>query len=836
MMRLWTFTAREIKSRPGRAGLTLASIVIAVAAVVSVNLAATTTRRAYKDMYESLAGRAALEVVAEGGGPFEESTVDVLEKTPGVKAVAPLFQQPTVLRHGNRWLNVMVMGIDPIRDKAVRDYPLKEGRYFDGNGALLEAEFAAGLDIKLGQEVRLLTRRGGTGVPVVGLLAPRGAINFNQGAIVFLPLPVVQRLFRRPHEINTASLVLNDSADPAQVLATLARHLPAGIRAQTPAARTQLASETLQSTEQGLNFAYGLILMLAIFMILNTFLMNVSERRRQLAILRAIGATRGQITGMLLGEGLIMGVVGALVGATVGLGGACLLMKAMSHLFTAPLPAIHFAATPFLAAVAVGPGIALLGTFIPARMAGKISPLEGMRPVVAEAGRRVSPWFALVGLTLYLITAVVLAACVLGWLPIVFSVPAGIAVTVTFVLLFPPVLAPLVRAIALSLSPILRAEGGVAQRQVLRRRARTTLTVGVLYLAVSTGIGLGTAITDNVEDVRTWFRRTTVGDFFLSATTPDPETGMTARMPEELGGEVGKIPGVASVHRVRFVSARAGDQPVVVIVSDFAAQEQLPLDLRDSDPAAVRRQLLAGEVVVGSALAQRAGLAAGKEIVLETKSGSRRFRVAATTNSYTVGGLVVCMEWAVGQRLLGAEQVDAFAVKAAPGALAKVEAGLRAMARQRDFTVYSYAELSRMQEAIMSGVVGSLWGLLALAFIVAAFGIANTLTMNVLEQTREIAILRVLGMSRRQVRKMVLSQAVIMGTMGLLTGLIAGLTTVYVIDLCMLPLIGHAVQMTIRPVLLLGCFATALAIVLLAAWMPAERATRLDLLIALHYE
>jgi putative ABC transport system permease protein len=246
--------------------------------------------------------------------------------------------------------------------------------------------------------------------------------------------------------------------------------------------------------------------------------------------------------------------------------------------------------------------------------------------------------------------------------------------------------------------------------------------------------------------------------------------------------------------------------------------------------------LVGGEVVLGSALAQRAGLTPGKEIVLETKSGARRFRVAATTNSYTVGGLVVCMEWAVGQRLLGADQVDAFAVKAAPGALAKVEAGLRAMARDHNFTVYSYAELSRMQEAIMSGVVGSLWGLLALAFIVAAFGIANTLTMNVLEQTREIAILRVLGMSRRQVRKMVLSQALIMGTMGLLTGLIAGLTTVYVIDLCMLPLIGHAVVMTIRPLLLLGCFAVALAVVLLAAWMPAERATRLDLLIALHYE
>ena len=127
--------------------------------------------------------------------------------------------------------------------------------------------------------------------------------------------------------------------------------------------------------------------------------------------------------------------------------------------------------------------------------------------------------------------------------------------------------------------------------------------------------------------------------------------------------------------------------------------------------------------------------------------------------------------------------------------------------------LHSALDVRRMFDAAVAGVVGSLWGLLALGFVVAAFGIANTLAMNVLEQTREIALLRVVGMTRRQVRRTILVQAVIMGIIGLAGGAIAGLLTAYMIHLSLPPLMGRHLTFAASPSLIAGCSVVALILV-----------------------
>ena len=223
-------------------------------------------------------------------------------------------------------------------------------------------------------------------VKVVGLLSPRGAAGFRQGETVLLPLAAAQSLFGSPNSITLLSLVLAGSADEAAVRAEVARRLPAGLAVRSPAARSQLAKETLLNAEQGLNFACALTVVLAVFIILNTFLMNVGERRRQLAILRAIGATRSQIMRMMLREGLVMGIVGTVLGFPVGLAGAYYLQTGMAAISGTPTPRIHLTLIPLLLAALLGPAMTLAGTFFPARTAARISPTEGFRPVVARRG------------------------------------------------------------------------------------------------------------------------------------------------------------------------------------------------------------------------------------------------------------------------------------------------------------------------------------------------------------------------------------------------------------------------------------------------------------------
>lgn len=840
-MILWRFTAREIRNRPGRTLLTLLSIVIGVAAVVAVTVATGTARQAYEEMHESLAGRTGLEVVSEGQGLPMEDTVAALEKLSGVKSAVPSVQKPTILYTGGARLRLLAMGIDPAADKAVRDYELRQGKFLDqARGALLEAGFAQGIGVKVGDTVRLLSGNRGVRlreVEVIGLLELRGVAGFKQGGIVLLPLDDAARWFLRPGLVNNIALVLDRSADPKQVAAAVSAVLPPGTIVRPPAARTALASETMVSIDYGLKFAYALSVVLAVLMILNTFLMNVKERRRQLAILRAVGATRGQIVSMLLREGLVLGIVGTILGFLAGLAGASLIGRAVAQLYGSPPTAVHLTPASFALAAVLGPAMALLATYLPARSAAQVSPIEALQPPIATGSSSgLSRSFIITAITVYSATGLGLLGTIVGVLPGQWAIYIGVAFMASVVLLVPMVVAPLVHLTSAVFRPLLGVEGLLACRQMLRRRARTSLTLSVLFLAISTGIGLGTTINNNVEDVRSWFRRTVIGDFFVRAMFPDPATGTAADIPESLGQEIRAIPGVQSMATIRYVPAEAAHQPVVIFVRDFPADTPPPLHLVAGDPDQIQSRLDAGEVLVGSVVAKRLGANPGDTIELKTNAGPRKVRVAGITTEYMLGGLILQMNRSAAKTMFDVGGVDAFLIKADPQARAEVGQRLRQFTADRGLMLNSFAELSDRLEATMAGVVGSLWGLLTLGFIVAGFGIANTLTMNVLEQTRELALLRVVAMTRRQVAKTILSQAGVLGVIGIITGIITGMTTAFTISLTTMPMLGYQIHFSVDPWLVIGCFVFALVIVAVASWVPAKRAAGLDLLEALKYE
>ena len=190
---------------------------------------------------------------------------------------------------------------------------------------------------------------------------------------------------------------------------------------------------------------------------------------------------------------------------------------------------------------------------------------------------------------------------------------------------------------------------------------------------------------------------------------------------------------------MRFVNAQVAEQPVVILVQGLTQGEGVPVNLAVGDPDDVTQRMFAGEAVVGTVLAQRCGLKVGGEVELTTNAGVRRVRIAGLANEYLVGGLVLHMEREAARRLFDVGGVDVFMIKAYPVDRAAVEARLRELTQRHGLMLHSFAELSGQLDAMLNGVVGSLWGLLVLGFIVAGFGIANTLTMNVLEQTRELA-------------------------------------------------------------------------------------------------
>jgi putative ABC transport system permease protein len=213
-----------------------------------------------------------------------------------------------------------------------------------------------------------------------------------------------------------------------------------------------------------------------------------------------------------------------------------------------------------------------------------------------------------------------------------------------------------------------------------------------------------------------------------------------------------------------------------------------------------------------------------------------RVRVAALVVDYTSGGSSLHVRRDTGKKVFGIEASDLVLVTAVPGRAAALEEPLGAIAGRHAMLLRSFGDVKAFIDRIVGGVVGSLWAILGLGFVVGSLGVANTVTMNVLEKKRTLGLLRAVGMTSRQVTRVVVLESILLGMAGGLIGLLGGLVTAVFIQLASQPLLGHPIRPSFRPMVVLANLAAAVLVTALAAWIPARRAARLDLLEAVSSE
>jgi putative ABC transport system permease protein len=839
---LWTYTAREMQRRPGRTLLTLLGIVIGVATIMATWVTVDATRRAYRDLFEQATGRASLEVVAQGYGGFDATLVAQIKAVPGVKAALPAIQTPAALVGPSGTIPVLVLGIDPVRDGIVRDYPLREGRQLgDADGILLEAGFAATHRCEVGTTAHLWTPTGLALLPVQGLMEPSSTATLNGGAVVVMPLGTAQRLFGLTNQVNTVHLVLDSDIDQERVESDLRACLPQDLVVQAPASRAGLAQDILLFAQQGFASLSVVSLVAGAFVILNSFLMNLGERRRQLAILRTLGATRIQVTYLLLGEALFLGVCGTALGIAVGMVLTLASVRIVATVLGVAPQDVHWTARPFLVAVLLGPGMSIAATFVPARRAGQRRPLEELVPRRRGPGRPLRRWPCLAGLGLLSAPMVLETGLRRGWF-MSSSAPALMAgSTMLFLigsaLVLPLLLPGLLRAAGLILVPFFGVASRLAIRNLDRHRARTTLTVGVLMIAVVFAIAFGTALLNWIQGLHRWSTKFVSGSFYVRCSIPDLTTQVTgATLPESIGQELQTLEGVERVDSISAVPARAADFQVMVLAMTLSPQSRFPFELVEGNLSEAVHKLQQGEVVLGTRIASRLRLYAGMAIMLETRHGPRQLRVAGIARDYSAGGMVVVMDLAKAKQLFAMKGILCFVVSAPEEAGPALGGRLQAYCRERNLVLQSKAEMHDWFESKIAGAVVFCWVLLALAFVVSSLGVLNTLTMGLLEQTREIGVLRALGMNRGQVRSLVMCQALAIGVASLAAGLLLGITWSYWMPLPGDPLVGppHATHLDLR--LIGGCILAALGVPILASLFPSRNAAKLAVSGALRHE
>jgi len=839
-MTLIRYSLGEAMRRPGRTLLTLAGVVIGVAAMLSISMTVDSTRRVYGELFSTLAGRADLEITPDGMGGIDVDVIDRIRAIPGITAAVPVIQTTAGLVADGRTTPMTVLGVDPAADSAVRDYSLVAGEMLGKrDGVLLVADFAAQRNLVLGKSVRMIGPTGMIELPIVGLLSMRGAAAVNAGAAAFMPLHTAQRVFNLPGRVNSIALVLSPGVLPAVAQSRVAPMMPPGTSIREPAARGMVAAESMVGAEYGLSTMSIVSLTAGAFVILNSIMMSLSERGKNLAILRALGMTRRQLTNMLLAEAVVLGLVGTALGLLAGWGLAWVFRAMMEQLMLVDLPEPTFNAATLIGPIILGPLCTLLAGFQPARLAARREPIATLKgaPGAAHASRVRGTHL---GLAFFALSALFIVLLLTGRLPAEFAkaslAPVMAMMMTGMILSLPPALPGLLRGVSRLTRGFGRIESDMGVRQLRRHPVRTALTVGVLSISIMVCLAVGNTLVNNIRDVGEWGRSISAADYFVRAYMPDP--GMTAltALPDSVESDLLKLDGVTDVFKVNFIPGTSAGQPILIMPKSFAADRPLLLDLVEGEPDGVLAGLKRGEVVIGSVLAHRRGLKLGDEIELQTTAGPRRLRVAGIATEYTAGGHIVYLDWAPAVDMFGITGVHVFGVIAKPGASDRAGEALRPYTSEHSYQLESCAAFRKMIDDLMAGVVAAMWTLMALSVVTASLGAVNTLTMNVLEQTRELGVLRAVAMTRGQLKRFILGQGAVLGLTSLVPGLIGGVVFGYLMHLSRYPLLGVQVDYRLEPMLVIGAIVIGPAISILASLIPSRRAARTSIIEALRYE
>lgn len=855
-MSLRKFSTRSLTSRLGRTALTILSIVIGVSAVVAVSVMTETTRTAQARMFATVNGKATLEVKTAGSGGFEHGVLEEVRKVPGVQIAVPLLTEASKLMKGEQVVKLTTLGIDTKLDPEVRDYEIAAGKMAEPRGSdkskpyqmVLDEGFAQSQNLQLGDVLSMRTRVNKYELELVGLARPKGGAAMRQMAVAMVPLEDADRMFNRTDfrgTISSVQIVTPEKADVDKIAAAIKEVLPEGLTVRPPTAGGGMMKKTLMSTEQSLFVSTVFSFVLAVFIILNTFFMNVGERRRQLAIMRAVGATGKQLMNTMLGEAVLLGVIGTVIGIPAGIGLAYVMNQSMSKGFDVILPDPQLNWLPIVLAVVLGIGTSVFGAFVPAWRAGQVSPMEGLSRVSREdiegSGRR----YLFLGVVLMAVGSLIIYLAITGrvW---IYTGPFGaVSLLVGVVFLSPLFLQPLISVFAAVIKPFTRVEGEMALRQILRHQVRTQLTIGVLFVAAAVVVGMTISIKDNVRDMQDWFRASITADFIVRSLMPDIDTGASPPLPDEVGQEIAAIPQLDSgiVEAIRFVQnvkvqdPQGAETTIVVVAREFADPQPPAFDITAGEKYGLREKLFDGQVVVGSILAHDLKVTVGDEIQIVGQDGSEKVKIAAVANDYLVAGLTVYMQRKTAERILNVQGVDGFTIRAGNKEdLTAIRDELAKITSKYQLLLQSNIELSRTIDGMKAGVELGMWALVYIAFIVAMIGVVNTLTMNVLEQTRELSMLRIVAMTKNQVRKTILTQALLISTAGLMPGILIGILVAFIMNIAFEPSYGRQIEFHFYPGLLSGALVGAIAITLIAAWFPAQRAANVDLATALHYD
>ncbi|MGW1813935.1 ABC transporter permease [Streptomyces sp. NPDC002125] len=651
--------------------------------------------------------------------------------------------------------------------------------------AMIDADTAEEHHLKLGDEVRTIAVTGDIRARITGIAS--FTVTNPGAAVVYLDTATAQqKLLGAPgvftHISVTAEPGVSDTQLKKNVATALGDSASYKLRTQEEAAadgKDSMGSFLDVMKYAMLGFA-GIAFLVGIFLIVNTFSMLVAQRTREIGLMRAIGSSRKQVNRSVLVEAVLLGIVGSVLGVGAGIGLAVGLMKLMGAMgMELSTRDLTIAWTTPAIGLALGIVVTVLAAYIPARRAGKVSPMAALRDAGTPADAK-SGWVrAALGLVLTGAGAAGLWTATRADEASEGSLYLGLGVVLSligFIVIGPLLAGVVVRVLGAVVLRLFGPVGRLAERNALRNPRRTGATAAALMIGLALVACLSVVGSSMVASATDELDKSVGTDFIVQSNTGQLIVPQAAQAIE-------KVPGIEHVTDYRVLSATftnpdgsTADEQVT------AADPTYPQDLRRKTTAGdLAKAYGADSMSVGSDYAALHRIEVGDKITVAFKAGdTAQLKVAAITSDDTnVDRGANYTNVTTAERYVDAGSMPKNMImfaSAEDGKEKEAYAALKSsLAAYPQYKVQNQADFKEDLKNQIGQLLNIVYGLLALAIIVAVLGVVNTLALSVVERTREIGLMRAIGLSRRQLRRMIRLESVVIALFGALLGLGLGM-------------------------------------------------------------
>jgi len=845
---------RGMARRKLRTALTAIAIVLGVALITGTYVLTDSIKGAFGGIFTSsyrgtdatVTGKSAFSLSNNGtttAPPFDESLLPVIRGLPdvadavgGVGGIAHLVLNGKVVVFGGA--PNLGFSVDPTRPK-LNTLTLIDGKWPGQNQVVIDQATAQKKDLKVGQSVGVQANGPTLPMKISGFVHFGGAASLGGATLSGFDLPTAQRVFKRVGKLDQIRAEARPGVAPAQLAAEIRNVLPPGTQVRTGQAQ---ARSDAKDVEGFLNFLQdfllafgGIALFVGAFVIANSLSITITQRTRELATLRTLGASRFQVRFSIFVEALVIGSIASVVGIGVGLGLGLGLFKLFDAVgFTLPNNGVVLHTRTVVVAILVGVLVTVLASLRPAARATRVPPIAAVREGAELPPGRFAKYRP-VGSAL--LTALGFALLIyglfghdLGTKKILLFMGLGTLLVFLGVSLLSARFArPLAWVLGAPASRFGGAPGALARDNARRNPQRTASTASALMI----GLALVTLVAVIAAGITKSFRGA-VNDLWISGYAITAQNNFDP-IPIAAGNAAAQTPGVEAIANVREDDGEVFRNVIQATGVNPGASQIFRINWLHGGDNSIFTRLGAHGAFVDDGFAKDHHLTIGSPLRLTAPTGQ-------TVNLHVIGifkpptggspfGPVTISDSVWDQIYDSPKNLFSF-VRMRGGETPENQAAL-----ERQLQSFPNAKVQTKQQFIdnqisgLNAILNVLFVLLALSVIVSLFGIVNTLVLTVFERTRELGMLRAVGMTRRQVRGMIRYESVITALMGGVIGIVLGLVLGGLLA-ARVDFIVFALPW--RQVII---FAVAAIVVgLLAAIFPARRAAKLNVLEALQYE